>query len=249
MLGPDLIVGIRGDFRLGVPRVPSSVETALSRAVDRCGGAAAWGACDSSADLETVGDDILRAWNHIAYRRPEDYSPTHELPLSPLFRATWDALELYGTLSLTGVDAIVPITHAGDPLWMRTVENRSILLDVDRVSLHAPRVLIQAARAWASSPRIDWTKKAVAQALAELVDGDVVTRDVSPASYPPPAQTDPFRATDENPFRAAVTLPRWTIDDAAWITEALASSCYRAGVRQTVLIAVRAISGQGESRG
>lgn len=197
-----------------------------------------WRACDSGADLDTSGADVLRGWNHVALE-PSGVSGVHDLPISGLMRTTWDALELFGTITLTGVDAIVPTASAGKATRQRVAT--STVRDLDRQVQPPPLTLVQAGRAWPTSPAIKWDSPALLETMSELIDIDAARDDMAPAEYAASTGPDPFAPSDENPFRIEVALRAWTIDDAAWLTEAMSVSCRRAGIDQDVQIAVRLV--------
>jgi len=201
---------------------------------ERWGISPPWHACDSGADLDSPGYDVLRGWSHV--RLVVSNSLHGDVPLSGLLRTTWDALELFGALALEGVDAIVPAADVGDLVWKRVAG--SVLRDEDRVSTPLPRALVQAGRAWPTSPEIRWEPRVIMETLSELVDVYEVMG-AQLVSYPPSAIEHPFGSSDDDPFRAEVSLPAWTIDDAAWLAEAACAACNRAGVRQDVQVAVR----------
>jgi hypothetical protein len=235
-----LIAGVRGDFQPWTQRIPVSVEVALSHTLDRWGiSPLPWGACDSGADLKSAGVDVLRAWNHVDLRLSADDLPPQDVPLSGLLRSTWDALELFGTIVLGGVDAIVPLACAADPMWRRVAG--SVLRDGDRISRRPPRVLVQAGTAWPTSPAPEWDADAILETLSVLVELHGIMDAIDRAPYPPSPIAHPFASQNADAFRAEVALPEWTIDDAAWLAEALCASCYRAGLTDDIQIAVRLI--------
>lgn len=234
--GVDLIVGIRGGFKSRSPITPTEVGGLLPYTLNQWGLVSPWEACDSDADLESTEPDALRAWNHVALE-PAHTGQLDDLPVSGLLRTTWDSIELFGTVGLTGVDVIVPTSHARSRMHERVAA--SAVRDADRQSPKAPRCLMQASRAWPTSPRIKWDSGAIANTLNGLVDVLVVTEDLSTVSFPDSRIPSPFALSDDRPFRAEVLLRDWTIDDAAWVAEAMAVCCHEAGIDQDVQIAVR----------
>ena len=234
----DLIVGIRGDFRSRARRVDAaSVGSVLPHTLERWGiTPQPWRLCDSGADLDTAGANVLRGWNHVALERTG--GPIRDLPISALMRTTWDGLELFGTLMLTGVDAIVPPDYSVSAMLERLAA--STVRDSDRQVLPAPMILVEAGRAWPTSPVILWNPSALLEAMSELVDVDNTGAESLPrAEYLSTDAPSPFASSDENPFRAQVVLRDWTVDDAAWLAEVVAVSCRRVGIRQDVQVAVR----------
>lgn len=234
--GVDLIVGIRGGFRSRSAITPTEVGGLLPHTLDQWGLRSPWEICDSDADLESTEPDALRAWNHVALEQAHA-GQLNDLPISGLLRTTWDSIELFGIVSLTGVDVIVPTSHAGGKMHERVAS--SAVRDADRQSPNAPRCLMQASRAWPTSPRIEWDSSAMASTLSALVDVSIVTEDLSAVSYPNSRIPSPFALSDDQPFRAEVLLRDSTIDDAAWAAEAMAVCCHVVGVEQDVQIAVR----------
>lgn len=234
----DLIIGIRGAF---TPRtnhiVTAGIGGILPHTLERWGiSGRLWKACDSGADLDSTGTDVLRGWNHVALELAID-SDLQDLPISGLMRTTWDALELFGEITLTGVDAIVPTASVGSAMWQRVAT--STVRDPDRRVQPPALSLVQAGRAWPTSPAIKWDSRAILDALAELTEVHAVGPHIAQANYAPSLGPDPFAASDENPFRAKVSLPAWTIDDVAWVTEATSIACHHAAIAQDVQIAVR----------
>jgi hypothetical protein len=234
-----LVVGIRGEYERRTSRIPANVDGALSHVLDLGWGITPpWGVCDSASDLETPGSGLLRGWNHVDLRRTNDDAP-RDVPVAGLLRTTWDALEIYGATSLTGVDAMLPLDCVGEPMWSRVAG--SVLRDSDRASDRLPVVLVPAGKPWPTSPVIGWKTKAILKTLAEFVEIRAAMDELDHAPYPPSVIPDPFGPADDDPFRAQVTLPAWTIDDAAWLVEALSIACRSSGVTQDIELAVRLV--------
>jgi hypothetical protein len=230
-----LVAGIRGSLRLRRP-VPVWVDVDLLHILDRWGIPAPWGPCDSGADLETPGKDVVRGWAHVDLRGRDTDPDPNDVPISGLIRTMWDALELQGTPSLTGIDAWVPLVCAGERM-----SNRIAMGMLDRDSDNresSQRALIEVGPAWAGQAAIEWDPALTAQ-LAELVEvesGDGVPRATYPVSD---ALEQPFRAPETDPFRLVAHLPQWSIDYAAWLAEVVSISCRGVGITTDVQIAVR----------
>jgi hypothetical protein len=163
----------------------------------------------------------------------------------------WDALELYGKATLTGADAIVPLACVGDPLSARVAG--SVIRNRSRAAKRAARVLVQVSGAWPdSSAQLD--SGAILATLSELVEVEAAMGALPFASYPVSFAPNPFAfgvehpwaASDTDPFRAEISLPVWTVDDAAWLAEAVCASCARAGNANDVQVALRLV---GEDAG
>jgi hypothetical protein len=219
-------------------RVPDGVEFALLHTLDdRWGLSPPWGACDSGCDLESSGDDVLRGWCHVDLRGA-GAATLEDVPVAALLRSTWDALELFGTTTLTGVDTIVPLACAGDRLAAR-IEG-SVVRDRARASDALVPVAIHAGPAWPSARPEPWDERAILERLSRLVEITASMDAVERVAYPAPTLPDPFTPSDPDLVRAEVVLLEWTIDDVAWLVEAMCASCREAGVRADVQVAVRA---------
>jgi hypothetical protein len=243
-----LLAGLRGDFKRDASIATETVEFSLLHTLDYAWGVTPpWGACDSGADLESVGDDVLRAWAHVDLRVASETPSPIDVALAGLIRTMWDALELYGRATLTGIDAIVPLECVGDSLLKRVAG--SVSRSRTRRLASPVRVLVQAANAWpdSSSRRLD--HDAILACLSEFVELKAAMGSVPFASYPPSLSPSPFAfgvehpwaSSDTDPFRAEVALPIWTVDDAAWLAEAACSSCARAGGAEDVQLALRLV--------
>ncbi len=81
------------------------------------------------------------------------------------------------------------------------------------------------------------------ETLSDFVDVLAVMRSVEQASYPPSAAPEPFTPSDDDPFRAEVALPQWTIDDTAWLAEVVCMACRRASAIADIQVAVRLAAG------
>lgn len=243
-----LLVGVRGGYALRSKRIPESIEVDVLHTLDdRWGITPPWGACDSRCDLVSAGGDVLRAWAHVDLRIADVDTPPVDAPVAGLLRTMWDSLELFGTVTLSGVDADVPLACVGDRLWER-VAGSVIRWDADRASEVSPRVLVQAATAYVAPGNLPerWDMSAIAENLSEFVDVQDVMGAVPFASYPPSFAPSPFgfgvetiHSSDTDPFRAEVMLRAWTIDDAAWLVEAICASCRTAGIATDIQVAVR----------
>jgi hypothetical protein len=242
-----LLAGIRGAFRLRSSHDVESAGVAVLHLLDQGWGIAPpWGACDSGADLTSRGHDVLRAWTHVDLRVAGASPTPGDVPLHALLRSMWDALELFGTPVLAGVDAIVPLECVGASGWQRAAG--SFVRFSGRASEQPARALVQAEGAFrqGGAPPSDWDNDAIAEALADLVEVDSVMGEVPRAAFAPSLLPNPFaygveqlHSAETDPFRAEVKLHGWTIDDAAWLAEAVAVSCRQAGRSEDVLIAVR----------
>ena len=241
-----LLGGVRGDYRLRSARVPVGVDVALLHIMDmHWGTPPPWGACDSGADLEGPGDDALRGWTHVDLRG-EDGSVPNDVPIAGLLRTMWDALELFGSIRLSGVDVIAPVEYVSDSLRSRVFG--SGVGDPARASELPTRVLAQATSAWGpTSSQSGWDTSRILEALGQAVEVGATMDAVPLASYPPSSSPSPFAfgiehpwaPSETNPFRAEIVLSSWTIDDAAWLAERVAAACSQAGVDDDVQIAVR----------
>jgi hypothetical protein len=196
-----------------------------------------WGPCDSGADLDSPGEDVLRGWAHVDLQHARHTQLRSDIPVSGLLRATWDALELFGAITLTGVDASVPLIWAEDRTRIRVVNSE--VLDRDRAARQPPRVYVEVDNASRGSAPIHWDARTISDALSEWVTVGMVGDSVPRATYRPLPAEEPFGRSGNESLRAEVTLPAWTIDDAAWLIEAAAVSCRQAGVTDDVQIAVR----------
>lgn len=242
-----LVAGLRGGFERTSSMDPGLAEVALLHTLDeRWGVPPPWGACDSGADLEGTGQDVLRGWCHVDLRRSNDAPHPEDVPLGGLLRTMSDALELFGASLLTGVDAIVPLGCVGEPMWWRVagsvVRNRAL-------SREPARVIVQACEAWPESHPLRPDPHAVVRTLSDFVDVRAAMGDIPSAPYPAAFGPTPFAfgvehpwaASDTDPFRAEIVLPVWTIDDAAWLAEAVCVACARAGSVGDVQVALRRV--------
>jgi hypothetical protein len=228
-----LIVGVRGGFEPRAPRTARSVEVALGQTLERWGiSNLPWGPCDSGADLESPGDQVSRGWTHVDLRPAGGASAPDDVPVSALLRSTWDALELYGAIALSGVDAIVPMADAGRAMWRRVAG--SVVRDPDRASGSPASVLVEAG----PRHREDWDRSLVLGELSELamVDQSAAAGDEPPEALA--AAPHPFPSRSTYPLRVRVELPAWTIDDAAWLAEAVSVAWRRAGVTDAIGLAI-----------
>lgn len=212
---------------------PDSVEVALGNTLDRWGiSPPPWAPCDSGADFTSLGSDVLRCWNHVDLGVGSGQTPHEDIPISGLLRTTWDGMELYGHLVLTGVDAIVPTRFAGEAMSRRIFG--SVLRDPARRPTRHANVAVAARAVHAA----DWDVDAVSAALAGLVR---VRKGVEiPPLFPsrPSLTPTPFMPHEKYSFGSAVVLDAWTIDDAAWLAEAVSVSCLRGGVPDDIEIAI-----------
>jgi hypothetical protein len=234
-----LLAAIRGGFEPRTLPVPVGTELDLLHILDhRWGISPPWGACDAGADLESPGDDIVRAWTHVDLRVSNDSPFPEDVAASGLLRSMWDALELYGTATLTGIDVSLPADCAAEPMWSRVA--RSVVRDFDHALPRTCIALVEVGTAWPGAPAIDWDADAILVAFAELVDVDRVMEGVARASYPEsPKSESPFAASDTETFRVEAKLPLWTIDHAAWLAEAMAVSCHGSGITQDIQVSIR----------
>jgi hypothetical protein len=213
------------------------VEFALLHTLDdRWGVSPPWGACDSGCDLKRSGDDVLRGWCHVDLRGA-GAATLEDVPVAALLRSTWDALELFGTTTLTGVDAIVPLACAGERLAVRVAG--SDVRDSARASDAPVCVAIHAGPAWPSENPEKWDDAAIVEALSRFVEVEASMDEVERLAYPRSSGPDPFAPSDPDLVRAKVVLLQWTIDDIAWLAEAMCASCRAAGVGGDVQVAVR----------
>lgn len=242
-----LLAGLRGGFESLSPIEAHLAEFAMLHTLDeRWGVPPPWGACDSGADLQSPGDEILRGWCHVDLGTANEAPHPADTPLAGLLRSMWDALELFGKCRLTGVDAIVPLDCVGEPMRQRVAG--SVIRN--RHAFDQPaRVLIQVSDAWPEPVPAASDSSAVVATLSEMVDVQRVMGDVPFASYPASFAPSPFAfgvehpwaASETDPFRAEIALPVWTVDDAAWLAEAVCLACARSGRTGDVQVAVRRI--------
>jgi hypothetical protein len=156
----------------------------------------------------------------------------------------WDALELFGTCTLTGIDAMLPLACVGDAMALRVDAS---MLRRDRVAVErSARVVAQVTEPRKEAPRLQLDRDAMAVELSEVVAVEMVMGDVPHASYPDASGRHPFgpapwAETLDDPLRVEIALPVWSIDDAAWLAEAVAVSCARAGCTTDIELALRRI--------
>jgi hypothetical protein len=239
-----LLAGLRGGFERIASLEPYLAETALLHTLDhRWGVPPPWGPCDSGADLETPGEGVVRGWAHVDLRLSDESFQPSDVPLAGLLRTMWDALDLFGRCALTGLDAIVPLACAGEPMWRRvagaTIYHRAALEGSVRVAL-------QITESYSDSPALKLDPETLAGGLSEFVEVGTTMGDVPLASYPDQSAKQPFglaaRAAPDanpNPLRVEVELGAWSIDDAAWLAEVMCVACTRMGCTDDVQIAVR----------
>ena len=234
----SVLVGVRGRFQPRTPRIGAeALEVAISDAFNRWGfPVGAWGPCDSGADPESPEPDAMRGWAHFELVSPVQTEDL-DLPVQGFARTTWDALELFGQIDLAGLDAIVPTACAGDRMWARVAG--SVLRGAGRASNPRAHARIQAGRAWREAPAAAGDSRAILDVLSELVEISAAMDEVALAAYPAGPRVNPFVPREDDPVRAEVLLPAWTLDDAAWLAEAMCVSCRRAGVAQDLLLSVR----------
>jgi hypothetical protein len=248
-----LLAGIWGDYRILGPGKDYDFELGLLRTFEEWGVQLAWGPCDSGVDLLGAGEDRLRAWGHVDLRRSMGDEP-EDVPVTGLLRSMWDQLDLWGSFArLSGVVAIVPTVLCGRLLARRVGLRWSTLFDADRTAGASPvRVELEIVEAWGDPTRwIDWRSSGVIDHLRERVDVSSFMDRAVARPYPPSAIVHPFVAPLEveqpfmprqtEPFFAEVTLPVWSIDDAAWLVEAAADACHRAEIDDDVEIRVRSV--------
>jgi hypothetical protein len=243
-----LLAAIRGGYERNPRRVvvEDTLDFELLHTADwRWGIALPWGACDSGSNLDGAGN-VSRAWAHVDLRLRDEFP--NDVPISGLLRSMWDALELYGALSLTGVDVSAPLACAGERLRARVFASpvRNVPDAVERPH----RVLLQAGSQSSSGLG---APDEILETLREFAVVRATMDDVPFASYPPSPNPHPFvygvehpwGPADTNPFRAEVAMPVWSIDDAAWLAEVVCLSCSHAGVSDDVQVAVRLL-GRGD---
>jgi hypothetical protein len=213
-----LLAGLRGGFEQHVSIATDMAAFSMLRMLDDGWGVTPpWGACDSGADLETEGDDVLRGWAHVDLRTAMETPTPNDVALAGPLRTMWDALELYGKARLTGADAIVPLECVGDSLWRR-VAGSVLRSRAPRTSSPA-RVLVQAASAWSDSSSQQLDHDQILRCLSEFVEVAAAMDSVPFASYPPSLSPTPFTfgfehpwgSSDTDPFRAESLYPsgRW----------------------------------------
>ena len=186
----------------------------------------------------------LRAWAHVALRtgdnRPQD------APLAGLLRTMWDGLELFGTTTLSGVDAVVPLACVGERLWRRV--GSSSIRNAERRATDAPRNSVQATEMWREPGDYgpSWDVERILGALSSLIDVRASMASVPRAAFPPSGSQDVFAlgveqlwSCETDPFRAEVMLNAWTIDDVAWAAEVVSHACAAAGIVEDVQISVQ----------
>jgi len=243
-----LVAGIRGDFECDGAIAADTAEFALLHTLDyRWGVSPPWGACDAGVDLQSAGGDVLRGWGHVDLRVSREAPSPNDVPVAGFLRTMWDALELYGKATLTGADAIVPLDCVGEALWKRVAG--SVIRGRYRGSDRAAQVLVQVSDAWSSSS-VQRDPDAIVATLSDFVEVKAMMGAVPFASYPPSFAPNPFAfgvehpwaSSETDPFRAEVALPVWTIDDAAWLIEAVCASSAGAGDARDVQVALRLVS-------
>lgn len=149
-----------------------------------------------------------------------------------MLRTTGDALELYGHLSVSGVDAIVPTRFAGASMRRRILG--SVLRDPARSSRRFGVVV--SAR---TVHRTKWDVQAVSAVLSEIVEHRADKDVLRPSPQRQSLTPTPFGLHDENyPLRISAVLNAWTIDDAGWLAEAVSIACHQSGVVDDIEIAV-----------
>jgi hypothetical protein len=235
-----LLAGIRGEYE---PRFPVSSERVgnyLVHGLEDWGIPSPWGPCDSGAYLESEGD-VLRTWAHVDLRMADGDPERDDVPVAGLLQSAWDILDLFGTLSLTGIDAMVPLPCAGDGLRQRV--NGSWVMDEVRARRPDRRARVTAARTYYEfAPTPAWDHQAILEALSKLIHVEATMDEVPSIEY---SESDsPFGTSDPDPVRAEVLLPDWTIADAAWLAEAIAMSCREVGIQSDAEIAVRLVPGK-----
>lgn len=242
-----LLAGLCGGFETNGSINAFPADTALLHTLDAWGVQAPWGPCDSGVDLDSPGDGVLRGWCHVDLRGTDE-APRGDVPLSGLLRTMWDALELYGQSTLTGIDAIVPLECAGEAMLHRVFG--SVIRD-RRASERPASVLIQVHEEYSEGVPDKRDPDAAAAALSELVEVQAVMGDVPLASPSVSFKGSPFSfgverrpwlALDTDPFRAEVRLPVWTIDDAAWLAEAVTTAYTPTARNGEVQVAVRRLA-------
>jgi len=234
--------GVWGGFRLRSPRVPQTGEGAVSHILDEWGLPAPWAPCDSGVDFTSPGENLLRGWAQVDLRYPSVDEIPEDVPTWGLLRTISSALELFGDLRLTALSAIVPLDALTSRTWGR-VSGSTIIRDPDRTTAEPPKVLLQAGDAWTPAPKARWKPRQLRRFLAELLGGKRAVRTSEerlPLSSPIP---HPFSPAPPPAFRAELLLPQWTVDDAAWLVEALAVACRESGITTDVEIIVARIDG------
>jgi hypothetical protein len=116
----------------------------------------------------------------------------------------------------------------------------SEILDPDRVTEDSYRVLVQVGRAARDSARttkID--SNMILSTLSGLAEVQRIVDVIDNVKYPPSAIDQPFGSPNSILFVGELVLPNWSIDDAAWVVEAICISCTQAGVTEDVEVAVR----------
>ena len=233
-----LIVGIRGGFTPRTRKPSAAFEVAVGHTLDRWGiSPLPWGPCDSGGDLESPGAHVVRAWNHVDLRVSGDDRQLQDVPVSGLLRATWDALDLFGSTDLTGVVVSAPLACAGRQMWARVAG--SVVRALDRADEPAS-VLAEARTLDEKTLDVD----AVLSLLSEFAELGDPPHLAPPPPTSPSAPLGPFPTEATFPLRAGATLAAWTIDDAAWLAEAVTVCCREAGVTGDVEVAVTVGAGR-----
>ena len=196
-----------------------------------------WGRCDSGVDLDTPGDAVLRSWGHVDLRLSDKSPEPNDVPLAGLLRTMWDALELFGSSTLTGVDAMLPLTCVREQMWQRVTGSATFHRFA---SEHQIRVVVQVAEPWPDAPPLHLPVKEMLAELSGMVEVGAAMGDVPLASYPPSPIPQPFGpGSDPDPFRVEITLPAWSIDTVAWLAEVVSVACARTGCVDDAEIALR----------
>jgi hypothetical protein len=239
-----LLAGLRGSFERTTLRESYLAEAALADTPTRWGIHAPWGPCDGGADLDSVGDNLVRGWAHVDLRTDDAAPRPDDVSLAGLLRSMWDSLELFGNCTLTGLDAIVPIDCVGTTMRQRVVGSAVF----HRLGSERPvRIAVQVADWRYDDQPLQLDRAAVLSELSTLAEALTVTGDAPPVSYPESSAEHPFGPSPRHqhgvePFAVEVTVPTWSIDDAAWLAEVLSVACVQATGSDEVEIALRRIS-------
>lgn len=229
----NLVVGVYGSFREVIVRDTEAAEFAILHTFDRWGTPRPWGPCESAVDLDDPDLEALRAWSHVHLYRAISRG---DVPINAACRAIWDGLELFGSLVLTGIDVLTPVDDVAERMAERVLT--SGVRDRVRDSDFKTGLLVIVADAWEESSA-EWDATRVVRELSPLVGSEQVLSN-RPASVLFTSRIgNPFHMVDDPPVVLHTEIPRWSVDDAAWLAEAMCVALNRSGINCDVQISIR----------
>lgn len=234
-----LVVAIRGTRPRTVTQSSCDEETAefgIAGTLERWGIPPPWRRCESYIDLTGPGEDVVRAWMHVHIDELDTRRPT-DVPVSGLIRAIWDGLDLYGRPTLTGVDVIAPTTHFGETSRLRILG--SAVRDPRRRTSTGAKGVVRATAAWEDATPIRWDTPGIQREFELVVPLIAEAGWVSDIESEQASAIHPFKSLEDPALNIGVELPRWGIDDLAWIVELTYVILSRAGVAEDVQVSVR----------